>query len=227
MSLRSKPGKVLLVALSLVAVAAAGCGRDKTGDGGAGAQIDGVAWQPFALQPGQYFKYEVVDHPVNKKGWVSLEVVDKGGGQLELRWQGERQDGMKLSVTVAEKPEMSIIMSRPPLSPLPVATPFHTTVLSDWWEMMAGFQMKDGAEWSVAMGEMVPAGFTAKVDGYCTIAGHKGFKNRLVVANKTFSEACISPLVPLPLQVRLNDTNDKKYKAVYEARLVEYRSGKK
>lgn len=227
---RLKNQFVLTIALFLAAALTAGCNRGATGGGGAqqgapavDAQIDGVAWEPFVLKPGEYYKYEVFDHPVKKKGWMSLQVADKGGGKIELKWQGEREDGLTLSAETVETPDMMIVMSRPALITSPVATPFLAAVLPQWWERMAGFQMKPGASWSVVLDEMMPAGFSVQVEDYCTVGGHKGFTSRMVTGKVIVSESCISPRIPLPLQVRVNDAQNKPR---YEARLLEYRPGK-
>lgn len=118
---------------------------------------------------------------------------------------------------------MLIVMSRPAIFTSPNGIPFVSTVLPVWWEKVAGFQWKVGANWSVVLDEMVPAGFVLSVEDYCTAAGQKGFKSKTWAGNVLMSESCVSPRVPLALWVRTYEIGGKPR---YEARLLEYGQGK-
>ena len=212
----------VLTAALLPAAAPASYGAGK-GKPKADPELDGLVWKPFIMQPGEYFKYELIDYTHAKKpvkGWVSVQVRGKDDGRFEVVWEGESADEKKQSVTTLEKPERLVEMSRPALIRLPAGAPFTGAVLLLYWERMAGFKWNVGANWSVVLEEMVPMGFVVKVDDYCTVAGHKGFKSRMLAGKVITNTSCISPKIPLPLQVRVNDTKNKPR---YEARLLEYR----
>lgn len=184
--------------------------------------LEGASWKPLAIQPGEYFKYELVDYTYkNMKGWISLEVKAKGEDQLQVDWKGEREDGEKLSLTTTEQKRDFLARAIPPLVRSGVAIPFIYSVIAPWWEEVGEFQWHMGASRSVVFGEMVPMGFILKIEDYCTVAGYKGFKMRMVVGDVNISESCVSPKVSLPAQVHLNNGQNKPR---YEAKLVEYRA---
>lgn len=184
--------------------------------------LEGASWKPLALQPGEYFKYELVDYTYqNKKGWISLEVKAKGEDQLQVDWKGEREDGQKLSVTTTEQKRDFVARAIPALVRSGVATPFIHTVIALWWDEAGEFKWHMGANRSVVYGEMMPAAFILKIEDYCTVAGYKGFKTRAVVGKVTMSESCVSPKLSLPMQVRANEADNSPR---YEAKLVEYRA---
>ena len=210
-----------LAAALLLGTAPASYGAGK-GKPKADPELDGLVWKPFIMQPGEYFKYELIDYTLGKKSvkyWVSVQVKDISDGKLEVVWEGEDEGGKKNAVTTKEKVERHVELARPAVNKIPGATPFLGAVLPMYWERVAGFKWNVGANWSVVLEEMVPMGFVVKVDGYCTVAGHKGFKSRMLAGKVITNTSCISPKIPLPLQVRVNDTKNKPR---YEARLLEY-----
>lgn len=212
----------VLTAALLLSAAPASYGAGK-GKPKADPELDGLVWKPFIMQPGEYFRYELIDYTLGKKSvknWVSVQVKDINDGKLEVVWEGEDEGGKKNSVTTKEKVERHVELSRPAVIKIPGATPFIGAVLPMHWERVAGFKWKVGAKWSVVFDEMVPMGFILKVSDYCTVAGHKGFKSRMLAGKVIANTSCISPKIPLPLQVRVNDTNNKPR---YKARLLEYR----
>lgn len=65
--------------------------------------MEGLVWQPFALQAGEYYKYEVFDYTENKTGWVSISVAAKDGkleasgkGSVKTEESSPRQSQMSL-----------------------------------------------------------------------------------------------------------------------------------
>lgn len=223
---KAKLAAALVVAAFLIASVslAGGCGRQAAGgkDQGKTAGEGNELWKPFALQPGDYFKYTMVDHVQGgKQGWITVQIKEKGEGELEARWDGEL-DGKKFSVTTAAPADRLIELSRPGLT-TPGAMPFLASVLASWWERVEGLKWQVGANWSVVLDEMMPAGFTVKVEDRCTIAGQAGFRSRFVAGETVMMEACVSPRLPLALSAKVNDVDNK---PTYEALLVEYRPGK-
>jgi len=212
----------VLTAALLLGTAPASYGAGK-GKPKADPELDGLVWKPFIMQPGEYFKYELIDYTLGKKSlkyWVSVQVKDISDGKLEVVWGGEDEAGKKNSVTTREETERHVEKSRPALDRIPGATPFTGAVLMMHWERVAGFKWNIGANWSVVFDEMVPMGFVLKVSDYCTVAGQKGFKSKMFAGKIAANESCVSPKIPLPLRVRVNDINSKPR---FEARLLEYR----
>lgn len=235
---KAKPAAVLLVAAFLIASVSltGGCGRQAAGgkdqgktpggnDQGQAQQTgeDNELWKPFALQPGDYFKYTMIDHVQGgKQGWLTVQVKENEEGELEARWDGEL-DGKEFSVTTAAPADRLIELSRPGLITKPGAIPFLASVLASWWERVEGFKWQVGADWSVVLDEMMPAGFTVKVEDRCAVAGQEGFRSRFVSGETVMMEACVSPRLPLALSAKVNDVDNQ---PTYEALLVEYRPEK-
>lgn len=202
----------LIVTLTLMAAAlvalASGCGSSKS-----------APWNPFDVKSGQYYRYWVSDLTTGKQGWISVRIMEQDGG-LEGQWEGE-VGGETLSATTQGAPGRFVEFSRPALTTQPGSTPLLSTVLAPWWENLKGFEFKTGAEWSVVLGEMMPASFMVYVEGRCEIAGHEGYSARFKSGQTLMMETCVSPDRALPLQVR---TYDIAGNLQYEARLEDYKT---
>lgn len=219
---------VLIAVLIASASLTGGCGRRAAimnGQVKAQPASEGdEPWKPFVLHPGDYFKYTMIDHVQGgKQGWITVQVKEKGEGELEARWDGEL-DGKKFSVTTTAPSDRLIELSRPQLITSPPAVPFLATILSAWWDHIFGFKWQVGVSRSVLLTEMVPAAFTLTVVGHCNAAGVNGFRGWLTTGAVHFSEICVSPSVPFLLSVL---TRSAQGDLRYEARLIELRTKRK
>lgn len=201
---------VMLMAMAVLPLVTSGCGGSKN-----------APWNPFDVKSGQYYRYGVSDLTMDKQGWISVRIKEKEG-ELEGQWEGE-VGGEALSATTQGVPGRFVEFSRPALTTIPGTTPLLSTVLAPWWENLKGFEFKTGAEWSVALGEMMPASFVVYVEGSCEIAGHEGYSARFKSGQTLMMETCVSPDLALPLQARTYDTAGN---VQYEAQLEDYSSGR-
>ncbi|MZQ99612.1 MAG: hypothetical protein GT601_18240 [Acidaminobacter sp.] len=179
-------------------------------------------WQPFNVEPGQYFKYKTKitqsDGQI-KEGWFTLKVEGENDDQVTIESEGESGED-KFSFTTTESKDnvfgsvmMSYMMN-------PASQHVFTTIYSPfmgggmWMMGISQGSIKAGNKWSYTADGKTISNEVVEMREY---AGVKGYFMRYLVDDEIQSEVCLSTEFPLALMsyVKMDD-------AIYESELVEY-----
>jgi len=176
-------------------------GDDVGGDGPGGGR-----WEPFAFEPGQYFKYEVQatgDEPAS--GWFSLNVADAGGGRMELHFEGELSGEFSLTATITTGDVSGVVM---PLMMSHAGWALLPLFMNPWELWFAGQALDVGTRWSfTAEGETM----TFAVTGTETYAGVTGYVCEWTVTGSGGEhtlKVCVNPEFPLILYGKIGGNGD-------------------
>jgi len=187
-----------------------------------GSEGDFENWQPFNIEPGQYFKYMTkvtqADGKI-KEGWFTLKVTGESDGQVTIESEGESgTDKFSFSTTDDKDNVFSSVMMSYMMNPasqhvfMTIYSPFMGG--GAWLMGMSQGKVKVGNKWSyTADGQSV----TNEVVEMREYVGINGYYMRYLVNDELQSEVCMSPKFPLALMssVKMDDM-------FFESELVEY-----
>ncbi len=233
-SRRARVGALVLLAVIIVALPLAGCGKKQSaGPGdqtpGGGASPGGGAGQPGGgggktwaygqLKPGQHVKYTMRGELSGavQTAWFSWDVTDAGGGQLKIAYNGHFADmDYSDSVTVSAATPLGDFR----VAPLPI---YMVTFLGPFWgDILAGCPWTVGSKWSTEapIGLLGTKEFALEVTGTANYAGIDGFTGKWTrdsSGTRITTTWCVNPDLPVVLYAAIGDSPP----GVYEYTLVE------
>jgi len=174
-------------------------------------------WQPILLKKGDNFEYQTKSMGTNTTV-ISLSIKQDMKISLQALWEVKQEEKIVLSKQVLASPENLLISSKAALITEKNTTPFLSTVLMHWWPGIDYFRWEVGYKRAVLV-EML-AGFIIEVIKECNVVGIDGFQVQLKVGNTLMAEACLSPIITLPLSVKRYHSSGGGL--VYETKLLDY-----
>lgn len=186
------------------------------------SESDFENWQPFDVQPGQYFKYKTkvtqADGQI-KEGWFTLKVTGENDNQMTIESEGESGEDKFSFTTTEDKDNVlgSVMMSYMinPASQHVFMTIYSPFMGGGMWMMgMSQGKIKIGNKWSYTSNGQSVSNEVVEMRKY---AGIEGYYMRYLVNDELQSEVCMSPEFPLALMssLRMDDM-------FFESELVEY-----